>query len=89
MGGAGKRVGSRGGTRRRPVNEEAAKEVAKVVEGGRSATRGRVRGIHESQMRWIRPSLPYFCFQGRRAGADYCESSAVGEAGARVGLGIK
>lgn len=47
-----------------PLNEEAAKEVAKVVaEGGGSATRGRVRGIHESQMRWIRPSLPYFCFR--------------------------
>lgn len=78
-----------------PLNEEAAKEVAKVVaEGGGSATRGRVRGIHESQMRWIRPSLPYFCFRrktgnGGRAGADYCESSAVGEAGARVRLGIK
>lgn len=33
--------------------------------------------------------ISVFKEDGKRAGADYCESSAVGEAGAQVGLGIK
>lgn len=50
--------------------------------GGGGGGSGGGRGIHESQMRWIRPSLPYFCFRGRwQRATDYRESSA--------GLGIK
>lgn len=92
----GRRVGS--SRRVAPANEE----VGDGEGGGREHRRRRkrwlrrrtrlngwqrgARGIHESQMRWIRPSLPYFCFRGRwQRATDYRESSAGGAAG----LGIK
>lgn len=77
--------GSRRKRRRKSKQEEEEEEEDEKDEtagGGGGGT----RGIHESQMRWIRPSLPYFCFRGRRQRAtDYRESSAGGAAG----LGIK
>lgn len=54
------------------------------LEDGRSETHRRVRGIHESQMRCGLDRLWRISVFEEEAAADYCESSAVGEAALRL-----
>lgn len=80
--GSSRRRRSRGRGSRRREGRSRRRRMSRTRQSGG----GGARGIHESQMRWIRPSLPYFCFRGRwQRATDYRESSAGGAAG----LGIK